>query len=159
MGVVADARESLRQGHDLAWTLPLVAALGTDGRRWSLCWVERCLRQLLPFTEVDDSVAVLDAIEGLHQYEGHTPSQEEVWDRSYEISWPRWEARVAVCHLYRAWWYSRFQSNNQFAIAQEWALHLMLEATGRPAEFWELVLKEYERVAAEAGSPLAPEAE
>ncbi len=58
---------------------------------------------------------------------------------------------MAVCHLYRAWWYSRFQSNNQFVIAQEAALQLMLEATGRPTELWDLVLEEYERVAAESG--------
>ena len=158
MGIVADAREALRQGHDLGWTLPLVAALGSDGHRWSLRWVERCLRRLLPFAEVDDQAAVLAAIEGLSDYEGSTPSQEEVWERSYEISWPRWyAARIAVCHLYRAWWYSRFQSNNQFIVAQEAALRLMLEGTGRAEELREAVLEEYERVSAEAVPKVAPD--
>jgi hypothetical protein len=55
-----------------------------------------------------------------------------------------------VCHLYRAWWYSRFQSDNQFAITQEAALWLMLEGTRRPAELREFVLEEYEQVAVEA---------
>jgi hypothetical protein len=152
VGVVEDARKALRQGQDFAWTLPLVGALGPDGRRWSLRWVERCLRGLLPFTEVDDPVAVRDAIDALRLYEGCTPSQEEVWERSYQISWPRWyAARIAVCHLYRAWWYSRFQSNSQFVVAQEAALRLMLERTGRPAELSELLLHEYEEVVAEAG--------
>jgi hypothetical protein len=152
MEVVADAREALRQGHDLAWTLPMVAALGPDGRRLSIQWVERCLRRLLPFAEVDDSDAVLKALDELHQYEGQSPTQQEVWECSYEISWPRWyAARIAVCHLYRAWWYSRFQSNNQFAIAQKAALRLMLEGTGRPFELRELVLEEFERIAAENG--------
>jgi hypothetical protein len=151
MGVVDDAREALRLGHDLAWTLPLVTALGPAGRRLSIKWVERCLRRLLPFTEVDDPADVLAAIDGLHQYNAHTPSQEEIWERSYEISFPRCDARIAVAHLHRAWWYSKFQSNNQFAIAQEAALRLMLEGTGRPAALRELVLEEYEQVAAEAG--------
>src|SRR5262245_60066321 len=105
MGVVADAREALRQGHDLAWSWPLVAALGPDGRRLSVQWVARCLRRLLPFAEVDDPTAVLQAIDDLREYEARPPTQHEVWERSYEISWPRWYApRVAVCHLYRAWW-------------------------------------------------------
>jgi hypothetical protein len=103
---------------------------------------------------VDDRAAVLDAIDGLSRYEGRTPSQEEVWERSYEISWPRWyAARIAVCHLYRAWWYSRFQANNQFVVAQEAALQLMLDGTGRAAGLREVVFEEYERVAAEAGGP------
>ncbi len=152
VSVVEDAREALRQGHNFAWTLPLVKALGPDGRKWSIRWIERCLRRLLPYADVDDRSAVLDAIDGLSLYEGQTPSKEEVWERSYEISWPRWYgARIAVCHLHRAWWYSRFQANNQFVVAQESALRLMLEGTGHAAKLWEVVFEEYALVVAEAG--------
>src|SRR5262249_49168120 len=97
VGVVEDARQALRHRPDLGWTRPLVEALGPEGRRWGLLWVERCIRRLLPLTEVDDQAAVLAALDELHQYGGRTPSQEEVWERSYEISWPRWyPARIAV---------------------------------------------------------------
>jgi hypothetical protein len=74
-------------------------------------------------------------------------TKQEIWERSYELSFPRCAGRLAVCHLYRAWWYSRFESDNQFVIAQEAALRLMLEATGKPGELRELVLVEFVRIA------------
>ena len=122
MGVVEDAREALRNGKNLAWTIPLVAALGPDGRSRSVAWVERCLRRLLPSvpsTGIDSHDAVLRALDELRQYEGRSPSQQEVWERSYEISFPRCAGRVAVLHLYCAWWYSRFAEDNQFIPEQE----------------------------------------
>jgi hypothetical protein len=148
MGVVEDARDALRRGENLAWTLPLVAALGPDGRTRSVAWVERCLRRLLPSvptTNLDSREAVLEAVDDLRRYEGRSPPQEEVWERSYAISFPRCEARVAVRHLHRAWWYSRFAKDNQFIPEQEAALRLMLEATGRPDDLTDVILQEFER--------------
>ncbi len=157
MGMIEEAREAINEGRDFGWTMPLVVALGREGRRWSLRWVEQCLRRLLPFAESDDNASVLDAINELNRYEGLTPSQDEIWDRSYEISRPCYAARVAVCHLYRAWWYSRFQEDDQFVVAQEAALRLMLEGTGRANELRDALFEEYDRVAATAAAaePLA----
>ncbi len=110
--------------------------------------VERYLRRLLPSvptTNLDSREAVPRAVDDLRRYEGRSPPQEEVWERSYAISFPRYEARVAVCHLYRAWWYSRFARDNQFIPEQESALRLMLEATGRPDELTDVILEEFER--------------
>ena len=152
MDAVAEARDALRQGHDLMWTLPLVKALGPDGRRLSIEWVGRCLRRLLPFTQVDDHAAVLGAIDRLQEYECGSPSKEEIWQRSYEISFPRSEVRVAACHYCRAWWLSRFESSWEFVQAQEAALRLMLEGTGRAAELREIIFEEYDRVAAGSGA-------
>ena len=152
MDVVSTARDTLNQGLDLMWTPPLVTALGPDGRRLSIEWVSRCIYRLLPFTEIDDPAAVLQSLDDLRKQDGRSPSKEEIWDRSYELSWPRWyPARIAVCHLYRAWWYSRFDEGWQFAYEQESSLRLMLDGTCHPAEFREAVLEEYERVAAESG--------
>jgi hypothetical protein len=85
VGIVEEAREALRQGHDLAWTLPLVSTLGTDGRRLSILWIERCLRRLIPLARIDDRDAVSKAIVDLHQYEGHSPSQQEIFVISQNV--------------------------------------------------------------------------
>ncbi|MEZ6141879.1 MAG: hypothetical protein R3B84_15010 [Zavarzinella sp.] len=118
----------------------------------SIQWVRRSIQRLLPLTDFDNLTAVTSAIDELRNYEGCSPTQEEVWQRSYEISWPRWyAARIAVCHLYRAWWYSQFQTNNQFVLEQEAALRCMLEASGQPSEARELMFAEFEEVARENG--------
>jgi hypothetical protein len=150
VGAKEDVREAFREGQDIAWSLPLVEALGLDRRRWSLVWIVRCLRRLLPFSDADDQRTVGAIIDELSHYDGRAPSKQELWDLSYELSFPRNNARVAICHLYRAWWYSRFQPNNQFVIAQESALRMMLEGTGRQVELREVIFDEYARVAAEA---------
>jgi hypothetical protein len=160
MGLLDEARVILSRGEDFpfCWTLPLVAALGPDGRRLSIVWVRRCLSRLLPFTEDEWQRNLLrPELERLAEYETQPPTQEELQRRlAYIHQIFHQGAQPAVSNLFVAWMHSRFRATNDFAKSQEFALAFMLSATGNRPEHREAILEEYVQLAEEACSRAAP---
>ena len=162
MGLLEEARAVLGRGEDfpLGWTLPLVAALGPDGRRLSIVWVRRCLYRLLPFTGDEYQRDLLrPELERLAGYEAEPPTREELHDRLAYLHQIFHEgAQPAISNLFVAWMHSRYSGTNDFAKSQEFALAFMLRAAGNRPEHREAVIEEYRRVAEEAGGRAEPSA-
>jgi hypothetical protein len=113
--VIADG---LRSG-DLLWSLPLVAALGPDGRRESVRWLERCLHRMVDLAGIRlRSGSIHDRITSAAAAAA-VRSVEELSVAIAKAGLRGDPAVDAIGVLYVAYWQAVHRDDNQFAVSQE----------------------------------------
>lgn len=118
MEVARVISDGLRSG-DFLWSLPLVAALGADGRRESVRWVERCLHRMVDLVDLRLRVgSIHERIAGASAAATARDTEElsAIIKRAGLFGDPVVDA-IAV--LYIACWQAVHRNDNQFAVSQE----------------------------------------
>ena len=118
MDVARVISDGLRTG-DFLWSLPLVAALGANGRRESVRWVERCLHRMVDLADIRLwSGSIHDRIAGASAAVAAGDLSEVI--SLIEQAGLKGDPVVdAIAMLYIASWQAAHRDDNQFALSQE----------------------------------------
>ncbi len=150
MDAISYIQHHLATATSMGWLIPVVSALGPNGKGDAIRWVRRTVECLLPLAHDDRWMhdRLGRELQAIASFDTEPPCRTELANRSEDLHQvPHQGAQPAVHNLLIAYANAQSRDDNQYVINLEASLRLILESVGNTSENRQIVIEELRSIA------------